>query len=207
MFSIHGVTGQIFIGTLEQMNRVHAVDRLHSTRAIVQKNEDPGGGFTGNRINEEAVRTYLNTLPRDTERGPVYHANQIMQRLVITVSDNDDVAQAWRTLRDNRIHQAPVLNETAQLVGIVSERDLLTAINIDAGKVVDCLNRRVRDVMSTPVVAAAPVTDIRRIASVMIDHGVDGAPIINDSGLLIGFISRGDVLRTVINDPPLSLWR
>jgi acetoin utilization protein AcuB len=207
MFSIYGVSGQIFKGTLEEMKRVHAIERSDSTRTIAQKGEDPGVETSGSRINEEAVRTYLNMLPRDTERGPVYHANQIMRRHVITVSDNDDVAQAWRTLRDNRIHQAPVLNEIAQLVGIVSERDLLTAINIDDGKVVDCLNRRVRDVMTTPVVAAAPVTDIRRIAAVMIDHGVDGAPIINDSGLLVGFISRGDVLRTVVNDPPLSLWR
>jgi CBS domain-containing protein len=83
----------------------------------------------------------------------------------------------------------------------------LTAINIDAGQVVESLNRRVRDVMTTPVVAAAPVTDIRRIAAVMLDHGVDGAPIINDTGLLIGFISRSDVLRAIVTDPPLSLWR
>jgi CBS domain-containing protein len=38
------------------------------------------------------------------------------------------------------------------------------------------------------------------------NHGVDGAPITNDSGRLIGFISRGDILRAVVTDPPLSLW-
>jgi hypothetical protein len=36
--------------------------------------------------------------------------------------------------------------------------------------------------MTTLVVAAAPVTDIRRIAAVMLDHGVDGASIIIDNG-------------------------
>ena len=159
------------------------------------------------RPHEEAIRAYLTMLPQDIERGPLCHAGQIMQHTVITVLDVYDVAQAWRTLRDNHIHQAPVLNGSAQLVGIVSERDLLTAINIDAGQIVESLNRRVRDVMTTPVVAASPVTDIRRIASVMLDNSVDGAPITNDSGRLVGFVSRSDILRAVVTDPPLSLWR
>ncbi len=57
-----------------------------------------------------------------------------MQRRVINVSGNDDIAQAWRTLRDNQIHQAPILSYIEQFVGIVSERDLLAAINIDAAR-------------------------------------------------------------------------
>lgn len=204
MFSVYGITGQVFSGTLEQMNRVHAMARGRSVRAIAQEGDELG---VEARPHEEAVRAYLAMLPREVERGPLYHANQIMQHRVITVLGSDNVAQAWRTLRDNQINQAPVINENAQLVGIVSERDLLTAININDGKIVETLNRRVSDVMTTPVVAAAPVTDIRRIATILLDQGVDGAPIVNDSGRLVGFVSRSDILRTVVSDPPLSLWR
>jgi CBS domain-containing protein len=110
-------------------------------------------------------------------------------------------------LRDPAIHQAPVLDDNGRLVGIVSERDLLTAVNVDGGSIVESLDRRVRDVMTSPVVAAVPLTDIRRIASVMIDHGVDGVPIISEEGRLLGIVSRGDILRAVVTDPPLSLWR
>ncbi|MDD2851023.1 MAG: CBS domain-containing protein [Desulfuromonadaceae bacterium] len=209
MFSVYGVTGQEFSGTREEMIRVRALAKARSIRAVAQEGDELGGDSTAgvaNRLNEEAVRTYLTMLPHDLERGPLYHANQIMQHHVITVLGNDDVAQAWRVLRDNQIHQAPVLDKM-QLIGIVSERDLLTAINIDGGRIVESLNLRVRNVMTTPVVAAAPVTDIRRIAAVMLDHNVDGVPIINDSGRLNGFISRSDILRVVVTDPPLSLWR
>jgi CBS domain-containing protein len=51
------------------------------------------------------------------------------------------------------------------------------------------------------------VTDIRRIASVMLTHGVAGVPIVNQSSQLVGFISRSDILQAVVTDPPLSLWR
>ena len=210
MFSIYGVTGQVFSGTLEEMNRVRALSRARSARTVAQEGVELGAeaiAGVASRSNDEAVRAYRAMLPPEIERGPLYLAEQIMQRRVIAVIDDDDVALAWRTLRDNQIHQAPVLDNNARLVGIVSERDLLTAINIDSGQIVDALSRRVRDVMTTPVVAAAPVTDIRRIAAVMLDHGVGGAPITNESGRLMGFVSRSDILRAVVTDPPLSLWR
>lgn len=68
------------------------------------------------------------------------------------------------------------------------------------------LRKRVRDVMTSPVVAATPLTDIRRIARVMLERNVDGVPIRNDSGGLQGFVSRSDILNAIVTDPPLSMW-
>lgn len=210
MFSIYGMTGQVFNGTLEEMIRVRAMARARPARVIARDGEEPGIEATtssSHRSSEDAVRAYRAMLPRELERGPLYHASQIMQRQVICVSADDDVASAWKILSGQNIHQAPVLARNGQLIGVVSERNLLTSINIDAGKIVESLHRQVCDVMTTPVVTAAPVTDIRRIAAVMMDQGVDGVPITDATGRLIGFISRSDILRTVVNDPPLSLWR
>jgi CBS-domain-containing membrane protein len=209
MFTIHGVTGQVFSGTLEEMKRVFAADKARKVRAIEKDGAEMGGvGFEmSRRPQDAAIQAYRRMLSHDLERGPLYHAYQIMQNPVISVSAGDDAAKAWHVLRKHNVHQAPVLNEERQMVGIVSERELLTAVNIDAGVVVESLGRRVADVMTTPVVAAATVTDVRRIAAVMLDQGVDGVPITNDNGHLIGFISRSDILRTLIMEPPLSLWR
>ena len=158
---------------------------------------------------EQAVDAYQAMLPQNLERGPLYQANQLMQRQIITVSSEDDLTRAWHILVENQIRQAPVLDATQHLVGIISERNLLAALNInlDDGQVSRVLTRRVADVMTTPVGAATPVTDIRRIAHVMLDRDVDGLPIVNDGGALVGFLSRGDILRAVVNDPPLSIWR
>ena len=208
MFTIHGVTGQIFSGTLEEMQRVHDLKQSKSIRAIAHEGDELGGiGTENRRKQEEAEQAYRLMLPKNLERGPLYHANQIMQQQVITVSADDGVAQAWRILRDHGIHQAPVLDSGMRLIGVVSERNLLTAINIDGDQIVESMNRRVGQVMTTPIVAAAPVTDIRRIASVMINQEIDGVPITNDQGLLVGFITRGDILRAVVKEPPLSLWQ
>jgi CBS domain-containing protein len=207
MFTVYGITGQTFSGTLEEMNRVHALEMVRSTRRLTREEGTLYLEIENPPAQQAAMAAYKKMLPPEIERGPLYHAGHIMQRKVITLSDGDTLAYAWQTLSKNRIHQAPVLDAEASLVGIVSERDLLTGINIDAGQVVESINRHVRDVMTSPVIAAATVTDIRRIASVMLTHGVAGVPIVNQSSQLVGFISRSDILQAVVTDPPLSLWR
>ena len=210
MFSVYGVTGQVFSGTLEDMNRVRGMARARSSRPIDREDinwQVDNLGTAGNRPNEKAVQAYRAMLPREIERGPLYHAGQIMQREVICVGVEDGVGKAWKTLQSHNIHQAPVLDEAAQLVGMVGERELLTAINMDTGKIMEGLARRVGDVMRTPVITAVAVTDIRRIAAAMLAHRIDGVPVTGEQGRLVGYLSRSDILRAVVSDPPLSLWR
>lgn len=211
LFSIYGTSGPLFTGPLEALDRVRHLARARGVRPIAQEGEEFGLALAETaalpRPNQEAVSAYRQMLPEDLERGPLYHAAQVMSRQPIAVAADERVARAWHVLRDHGIHQSPVLDAAGRLVGIVSERDLLTAIDIDGERVIETLSRQVRDVMTTPVVAAAPVTDIRRIAAAMLEVGVDGVPIVNDDGRLVGFVSRSDVLRAVVRDPPLSLWR
>lgn len=209
MFMVYGVTGRVFTGSLEELGRVHAASRTQGVRRVIAKSDDltPVETTLTHKPHDDGIRAYQQMVQPDVERGPLYHAYQIMTRDVITLLDEDDVAHAWRVLRDHKIHQSPVLNSDNKLVGVVSERDLLTAINIEDDRVLDVRNHKVKDVMTSPVVAAEPVTDIRRIAKVMVEQGVSGVPIVNDSQELVGFISRTDLLRSVVTDPPLSLWR
>ena len=214
MFSLYGISGPIFQGTLENLSRLPPVTRSGPVVAARRVGDQLKAGPQQLAITlatsapaKHAVEAYQAMLPQDLERGPLYHANQLMQPEVITVGADDDVAQAWRVLVGHQIHQAPVLDAGGHLVGIVSERNLLTTLNVDNGEVRDVLRKRVSDVMTTPVVAASPLTDIRRIARVMLERNVDGVPIVNDTGALLGFVSRSDILNAVVTDPPLSMWR
>lgn len=207
MFSIYGITGQVFSGTLESMNRVYSLARARTARGVAQEGDEIGVEATPTPLQQDAVRAYRRMLPEDLERGPLIHAAQIMTHPVTVLHQDSAVAEAWRLLQRQGIHQAPVLDDTQRLIGMVNERDLLTVIDIDGDRVLENLQRRVSDVMATPVVAAAPVTDIRRIAAAMLEGGLSAVPIVNESQCIVGIVSRTDVLRAVMTDPPVSLWR
>jgi acetoin utilization protein AcuB len=68
MFSIYGVTGPVFSGTLEEMNRVRAASRARAVRAILEDGEELGievGAGMAAGAHEAAVRAYRAMLPRD----------------------------------------------------------------------------------------------------------------------------------------------
>lgn len=207
MFSIYGMTGQVFSGTLEAMNRIYPLARVRNVREVAKDGDEIGVENLTTPLQQDAVRAYRQMLPEDLERGPLIHAGQIMTHPVTVLHQGSAVAEAWRVLQRRGIHQAPVLDDTRHLIGMVSERDLLTVIDIDGDRVLENLKRRVSDVMTSPVVAAVPVTDIRRIAAAMLEGGLSAVPIVNESEHIVGIVSRTDVLRAVITDPPLSLWR
>ena len=211
MFAQYGIAGQVFRGTLEEMQRVNGMARVRSARAHDREDDSRPihnlQAMAPGAPNEKAVKAYRAMLPREIERGPLYHAGQIMQRKVICIEVNDDVEKAWRTLRSHNIKQAPVVDDASLLVGIIGEHDLLIALHLDAGKGLELLARRVGDVMRTPVITAEAVTDIRRIATAMLTNNLDGVPVTADLGRLVGYVSRTDILRAVVADPPLSLWR
>jgi CBS-domain-containing membrane protein len=210
MFAACGVTGQVFRGTLEEMNRVRGLVQSRSplpsnreeVNLLVESFETQAA-----RPSEKALRAYRAKLPRELERGPLYHAGQIMQRKVVCVGVNDKIEKAWKFLRSHKVKHAPVIDDATQVVGTLSEHDLLTTFNIDTGKIVELFGRRVGEVMRTPVITAEAVTDVRRIATAMLENSIDGVPVTGDFGRLVGYVSRSDILRAVVADPPLSLWR
>jgi acetoin utilization protein AcuB len=144
---------------------------------------------------------------RRPERGPIYHAYQVMTRHVFTLPVDTRVDAAWAALVARSVGQAPVVNAQRQIVGLVSRTHLLHVINEEDGRLHDVMNRTVVDVMDTPVVTADPVADVRRVALVMLKYDQPAVPVVDEqTSVLVGIVSRADILRCVITDPPLTLW-
>lgn len=206
MFSVHGITGQVFRGGLEHLNQVPEVIRSRYARPIAQDGEELGADAASAERYRQAAAAYDKMAHREIERGPIRHAYQVMTSQVLTLQTTDTVESAWRSLTARRVRQAPVMDRTRTVVGMVSERDLLTVIDWDGTAVTGWLQLSIADVMATPVVCAEPATDIRRIARVLLDTGLPALPVMDESGVLTGIVSRGDILRAAVADPPLSLW-
>jgi CBS domain-containing protein len=223
MFSVYGVAGQSFRGTLEQVAELPGVVRARHVRAIAQEGEGAGstliprldgrqggghGGHPGGSLGtrETIPQLYQDVLEPEQARGPLTFASQIMNRDVMVLDAEIPAPVAWRTLLARGFSQAPVLDAAGVLVGLVTERDLLTTFNLERQQARTPLSRHVSDVMRSPVVCAEPDTDIRRVARMMLEFHLPALPVVTEARSLIGLISRGDILRAVCSDPPLSLW-
>jgi CBS domain-containing protein len=109
---------------------------------------------------------------------------------LITVGPDDTVETAIRKLVDNKIGAMPVCDGKGNLIGIVSERDLLKecaqqAKNID--------KTRIKDVMTTDVVIGILEDDLDYVMDIMTQRGIRHLPIM-DGPKLEGMVSIRDVV-------------
>ena len=129
----------------------------------------------------------------------------IMTTRVISVGKDTTFREMATALREYRISAFPVVDGDRKVIGIVSEADMLNkeALVDESGVFGGILHRRDQakargitagDLMTTAVVAVRPEDTVEHAAKLMYDRGVKRLPVTDDSGSLVGIVSRADVL-------------
>jgi len=136
-------------------------------------------------------------------------ARDIMTRRVITFGPGASVRHAAAVLTEHNITAAPVVNEENEIIGIVSEADLIadrfphdprSSARRDTDEPAEpAAARTVGDVMTTTVVALPETADAADLAETMVTCNVRSIPIVIGS-TVIGIVSRRDLLRTLVRD-------
>ena len=127
----------------------------------------------------------------------------IMTTRVIWVRKDTTFREMAAALHEYRISAFPVVDEDRKVIGVVSEADMLTKAAVDEGIIAGLLHHRDQakargitagDLMTTAVVAVRPEDTVEHAAKLMYHRGVKRLPVTDESGRLVGIISRADVL-------------
>ena len=144
------------------------------------------------------VITKADLLPLVKNRNQLH---TIMQRKVLTVSPDDRVVHARRIMITQNIARLPVMEEK-RLVGIISDMEIAFAFAslkkaFSLGKQKHQLDELlVKDVMRSPVLWTTPSRSIYDTAQMMLKHNVGALPIM-ENDVLIGMVTRTDVIKTI----------
>ena len=142
---------------------------------------------------------------------------EIMTTDVLTFHQDDGVEDAMRAMVDRNVDAAPVVDASANLVGMLSNSDLIVqeselhfptvlsflGATIEIGHkhfeedLRKALGSKVSDVMSTKPVTITEDDTIERAATLMHEKDVARLPVVGD-GKLVGIVSRNDVLRAIL---------
>ncbi len=115
-----------------------------------------------------------------------------MATRLATFNEKDNVVTAMSVLLDKKISGAPVVDDAGNLVGVLSEVDLMAIIVQDS--YYDESVGIVGDYMKHPVDSVSPDMDIYALAERFTNEHRRRYPVIKN-GKLVGQISRRDVLR------------
>jgi CBS domain-containing protein len=141
-------------------------------------------------------------------------AADVMVRDVVTVHPETDVADAVKLLVARDISALPVVDQGDNLVGIISEADLLhraelgtekhrswiieslTAASTLAAEFAKAHGKKVGEIMTTGVVTATEEDSLGDIAVLFERHRIKRVPIVRD-GRVVGIVSRSNLIQAL----------
>lgn len=142
---------------------------------------------------------------------------EIMQRDVVTVSPDDTVPTVASLLASRKLVGVPVV-EDGVMIGIITDSDIIAReadvdaptpvafldaiFAADAGRAYDdeirhALAVNARQLMTSPVTSIRDTATLTHVATLMIDHGVNPVPVLDDEDRLVGLVSRSDLVRVI----------
>jgi len=219
MFAIYGTSGLIYRGPIEDLRKVAPTLRTSRVRALQAETDrditavpglsPPVPGHPG--PGSPAVRAYEGVQHPALLRRPLSRVDDVWSSPSVEIPLGSTVESAWRVLNEHGVGQAPVVDEGQRLVGLLMRAELMARERLpspDAPALLwrAWLGQPVADAMLSPVPSVTPDTDLRRLALLLLETGLPGVPVVPADGRVTGFVSRSDILKAVVHDPPLDLW-
>ncbi|MCP9465454.1 MAG: CBS domain-containing protein [Nitrospira sp.] len=155
-----------------------------------------------------AQQTYQRLAHPESRLRAAVVARDLMTSPVITLASTHTLGDAWHIMTTKGFRHLPITSLDGILVGLVSERDLLSqAPDLIMGKSPSAAAHiKLAEIMTTRVISATPSTDIRDIARIMLDERIHAVPILDGNRHPVGIVSSRDLLRGIANHGPLELW-
>jgi CBS domain-containing protein len=159
------------------------------------------------------------SLPSDRLRP--YLVEDVMTSAVYTARPEESLLSATETMRRHHVSGLPVVETGGRLVGVLSEKDIVRAVDRQTGvgrargildlllaslepkpkdrlheSVAALLNGAVRDAMSHPAVSVEADEPFGEASRLLGKYSVNRLPVVRD-GALVGIVTRQDVLKVL----------
>lgn len=118
---------------------------------------------------------------------------EIMSRPVITVTPDTATEAAAELFIKHDISALPVIGSKGDLVGIVSEADLL---GIAPRRAAGDAPQTVANVMTRPVLSVPAGCEVSQVARILLECGYRHVPVVIDRKV-VGIVSRRDLVRVI----------
>lgn len=130
---------------------------------------------------------------------------QIMSTSVVSVGENDSLETINQIFSHGHFHHVLVIQD-GNLVGLVSDRDVLKALSPNIGTVVESaadkatLEKRAHEIMITKMMVMGESATVGDAIDAFNEQGITCIPILNAQQQAIGIVSWRDILMAIPKD-------
>lgn len=123
---------------------------------------------------------------------------EYMTRDLITFKKDTDINVVIKSLLDNKISGAPVLNDNGQVVGLIDDKDCLNVLFGNVYNRLPTTTDTVSNYMSNVMKSISIDQNILDVALVFVSSPYKRLMVMDNNNKLVGQISRVDILRAIM---------
>jgi CBS domain-containing protein len=116
---------------------------------------------------------------------------------VVSVSPHDDAVTIARILSNHRIGAVLVRDAAGDVLGIVSERDIVRCLAVQGAEAV---SQTAATLMTRVLHTVTPRSRVTEALEMMTDRRVRHLPVLQEDGALAGMVSIGDLVKARIEE-------
>lgn len=124
--------------------------------------------------------------------------NDVMTPMVIWINERDSILAAAKKMADCNIGSLPVVNDAGDLIGIVTDRDIIIRA---CAKNLPLDGTIISNVMTENPQTCTPDSEARKCADRMAELQIRRMPVVDDNGKLLGYVALAD-LAVHLQDAP-----
>ncbi len=127
----------------------------------------------------------------------------LMTEDVQSLSTKDTALAAWDLMDDKHIRHVPVVDETGDVVGLLSDRDLLKNALAGASEMTMSMQRnylrgtRIDEIMTSVPYTVEPDSDLAEAGRMLLEFKISCLPVV-EGGALVGIITESDFVRRLV---------
>lgn len=128
----------------------------------------------------------------------------IMSKKVVVTTADASLASLRTVFTEAHFQHVPVVDSMQRVIGIVSVKDFYKALSpvADSASAQTAQlfenNRKVRSIMTSPVVCISPDTTVIAAATLLVEHNISCLLVTNPQQKLLGIVSWKDILRLIV---------
>lgn len=124
---------------------------------------------------------------------------KIMNEDIITLTPTDTIHSAVLIIKEKRIRHIPIVDDSFQLVGLVSDRDIRDAAPsiFRTAENENDLQKALSTIMRTDIITGHPLDFVEEIGAVFCDNNISCLPIVKERKL-VGIITGSDLLHSYV---------
>ncbi|HUT73083.1 MAG TPA: CBS domain-containing protein [Desulfatiglandales bacterium] len=126
---------------------------------------------------------------------------EIMTTQVATIGMDDTLAAIRKIFEKVHFHHLLVLSEEHEVVGVISDRDLLKQLSpylntaSEQKRDLHTLNKKAHQIMSRKLISASPTTTVKDAATLLMKHSISCLPVLAEDKWLVGIVTWKDILK------------